>query len=188
VPPGLSLSICWRIRGGRFRVRRRGSAPRRRPRGSLSLPGRGGAAHGVRLARPGPCDHRADHDGSGSLMWPTNGPQAVPVPRKAASDAGFRVIVTGSAGGACDRGRPRRHEDPGGVVARDWSVVRRHERPTPQDSQDRVVAEVAPHSSPRSRRLPRRRGGGHRLSPFPKFVGMSAQLARPARDACDLQT
>jgi glucokinase len=29
-----------------------------------------------------------------------------------------------------------------GVVARDGSVVRRHERPTPQDSQERVVAEL----------------------------------------------
>src|SRR5215475_4693596 len=29
-----------------------------------------------------------------------------------------------------------------GVVARDGSVVRRHERPTPQDSQEHVVAEM----------------------------------------------
>jgi glucokinase len=29
-----------------------------------------------------------------------------------------------------------------GVVARDGTVVRRHERPTPQDSQDRVLAEL----------------------------------------------
>jgi glucokinase len=29
-----------------------------------------------------------------------------------------------------------------GVVARDGSVVRRHERPTPQDSQERVIAEL----------------------------------------------
>src|SRR2546430_12254446 len=29
-----------------------------------------------------------------------------------------------------------------GVVARDGSVVRRHERPTPQDSQERVLAEL----------------------------------------------
>ncbi len=29
-----------------------------------------------------------------------------------------------------------------GVVARDGSVVRRHERPTPQDSQEHVIAEL----------------------------------------------
>ena len=29
-----------------------------------------------------------------------------------------------------------------GVVARDWSIVRRHERPTPQDSQEHVLAEL----------------------------------------------
>ena len=29
-----------------------------------------------------------------------------------------------------------------GVVARDGTVIRRHERPTPQDSQEHVVAEL----------------------------------------------
>ena len=29
-----------------------------------------------------------------------------------------------------------------GVVARDGTVVRRHERPTPQDSQEHVLAEL----------------------------------------------